>query len=222
MATVCGSDDRGRRVIDLYLDDLAAQLAFYGIRGRRAARLRAEARDHLLELSADHGEEEAIARFGSPRTLAVEAARAAHPVMLLRSALVFLAALPFFVLPLYAIPENTLPPAPWDARPDYLTWKLYVANGAFGVAVLAALVAALAAWQRWRRTTFLALTVAGSSLATSVVIGAIGAIQWAQAVPGAGTTLALSLATSVFLGSVAAASLASAKRVHRLARDLPG
>ena len=113
-------------MIDLYLRDLSAELAFYGIRGRRAARLRAEARDHLLELAADHGDEEAISRFGPPRTLAIEAARAAHPVMLLRSTLVFLAALPFFVLPLYAIPENTLPPAPWGARPDYLTWKLYV------------------------------------------------------------------------------------------------
>ena len=209
-------------MIELYLDDLAAELAFHGIRGRRAARLRAEARDHLLELSADHGDEDAIARFGSPRTLAVEAARAAHPVMLFRAALVFLAALPFFVLPLYAIPENTLPPAPWDARPDYLTWKLYVADGAFVVALLAALLAVTAAWRRRRRTTFVALTLAGGSFAASVVIGAIGAIQWAQAVPGAGTTLALSLATSAFLGSVAAASLASAQRVHRLARDLPG
>ena len=209
-------------MIDLYLEDLAAQLAFYGVRGRRAARLRAEARDHLLELSAEHGDEEAISRFGSPRTLAVEAARAAHPVMLLRSTLVFLAALPLFVLPLYGIPENTLPPAPWDVRPDYLTWKLYVADGAFAVALLAALVAVAAAWRRRRRTTFIALTGAGASLAASVVIGSIGAIQWAQAVPGAGTTLALSLATSAILGSVAAASLASAQRVHRLARDLPG
>lgn len=209
-------------MIDLYLNDLSAELAFCGIRGRRAARLCAEARDHLLELAADHGDEEAISRFGSPRTLAVEAARAAHPVMLLRSTLVFLAALALFVLPLYAIPENTLPPAPWDARPDYLTWKLYVSDGAFGVAVLAALVAVAAAWRRRRRTTLVALTVAGSSLAASAAIGAIGAVQWAQAVPGAGTTLVLSLGTSAFLGSVAAASLASAQRVHRLARDLPG
>ena len=222
MATVCGSDERGRGLIDPYLRDLSAELAFYGVRGRRAARLRAEARDHLLELAADHGDEEAISRFGPARTLAVEAARAAHPVMLLRSTLVFLATLPFFLLPLYAIPENTLPPAPWDARPDYLTWKLYVSEGAFGIALLAALVAVFAAWRRWRRTTFVALTVAGCSLALSVAIGAIGAIQWTQAVPGAGTTLALTLATSAFLGSVAATSLASAQRVHRLARDLPG
>ena len=80
-------------MIDRYLNELAAQLALHGVRGRRAARLCAEARDHLLELAAEHGEEEAVSRFGPSRTLAIEAARAAHPVMLLRSTLVFLAAL---------------------------------------------------------------------------------------------------------------------------------
>jgi HAAS domain-containing protein len=209
-------------MIDHYVNELSAQLAHHGIRGRRAARLCAEARDHLLELAEALGDEEAIARFGPPGTLAIEAARVVHPVMLLRSTLVFLAALVLFVLPLYAIPENTLPPAPWDARPDYLTWKLYVSDGAFAIAVLAALVALAAAWRHRRRTTLVALTAAGGSLAASAAIGAIGTVQWAQAVPGAGTTLALSLGTSVFLGLVAAASLASAHRVHRLARDLPG
>jgi hypothetical protein len=209
-------------MIDLYLNELSAQLSLYGVRGRRAARLRTEARDHLLELAADHGEEGALSRFGPSRTLAIEAARAAHPVMLLRSTLVFVTALFLFVLPLYAIPENTLPPAPWDARPDYLTWKLYVSAAAFGIALPAALVALAAAWRRRRRTTVVALTVAGGSFAVSAAIGVIGAVQWAQAVPGAGTTLALSLGTTVFLGLVAAASLASAQRVNRLARDLPG
>ena len=209
-------------MIDRYLNKLSAELALRGIRGRRAARLRAEARDHLLELAANDGEEEAISRFGPSQTLAIKAARAAHPVMLLRSTVVFVAALVLFVLPLYGIPENTLPPAPWDARPDYLTWKLHVSAVAFGIAVPAALVALVAAWRRRRRTTVVALTVAGSSLAVSAVIGAIGAVQWAQAVPGAGTTLALSLGASVFLGLAAAASLASALRVDRLSRDLPG
>ena len=209
-------------MIDRYLNELSAELALRGIRGRRAARLRAEARDHLLELAANEGEEEAISRFGPSQALAIEAARAAHPVMLLRSTVVFVAALVLFVLPLYGIPENTLPPAPWDARPDYLTWKLHVSAVAFGIAVPAALVALVAAWRRRRRTTVVALTVAGSSLAVSAVIGAICAVQWAQAVPGAGTTLALSLGASVFLGLAAAASLASALRVDRLSRDLPG
>jgi hypothetical protein len=152
----------------------------------------------------------------------VEVARVAQPVVLFRSALAFLAALTLFVLPLYAIPENTLPPAPWGERPEYLTWKLYVANGAFGVAVLAGLIAVAAAWRRWRRTTLVTLSLAGASLAVSAVIGTIGAVQWARAVPGSGTTLVLTLVATACLGGVAAASLASAGRVRRFARDLPG
>jgi hypothetical protein len=216
MATVCGHDEGGRRLIDLYLRDLAAELAFHGVRGRRAARIQAEARDHLLELAVEHGEEEAVRRFGPARQLAVEAARAARPVVLFRSTLVFAAALALFVLPLYGIPENTLPPAPWDERPAHLTWKLYVSVGAFAIALPFALIAVAAAWLRLRRTALVALTLAGGSLAISAVIGAVGAVQWAQAVPGSGTTLVLSLATTVFLSAVAAASLASAARASRL------
>ena len=216
MATVCGHDEGGRRLIDLYLTDLAAELVFNGVGRRRAARILAEARDHLLELAAEHGEEESIERFGPARALAHEAARAARPVVVFRSTLVFAAALILFVLPLYAIPENTLPPAPWDERPADLTWKLYVSLGAFALAVPLVLIAVGAAWLRWRRTTLVALAFAGASLAVSAVVGAIGAVQWAQAVPGSGATLVLSLGATAFLGSVAAASLASAARASRL------
>jgi hypothetical protein len=216
MATVCGHDEGGRGLIDHYLTDLAAELAFHGVRRRRAARIQAEARDHLLELAAEHGEEEAIERFGPARDLAREAARAARPVALFRSTLVFAAALAFFVLPLYGIPENTLPPAPWDERPAHLTWKLYVSVGAFAIAVPLSLIAVAAAWLRLSRTTLVALSLAGGSLAVSAFVGAVGAVQWAQAVPGSGTTLVLSLGATVFLGSVAAASLASAARASRL------
>jgi hypothetical protein len=220
--TVHGHDEGGRGVIERYLVDLSAQLAFYGVRGRRAKRVVAESRDHLLQLAAGEGKQRAVARFGPSQRIAVEVARAVQPVVLFRSALVFLGALALFVLPLYAIPENTLPPAPWDERPGYLTWKLYVSEGAFGVALLAALVAVAGAWRRQRRTAFVALSLAGASLAVSAAIGAIGAVQWAQAVPGSGTTLVLTLVATACLGGIAAASLASARRVRRFARDLPG
>jgi hypothetical protein len=216
MATVCGHDEGGRRLIDSYLTELAVELDFHGVGSRRATRILAEARDHLLELAVEHGEEEAVERFGPARDLAREAARTARPVALLRSTLVFAAALALFVLPLYGIPENTLPPAPWDERPAHLTWKLYVSVGAFAIAVPLALFAVAAAWLRLRRTTLAALALAGTSLAVSAVVGAVGAVQWAQAVPGSGTTLLLSLGATAFLGSVAAASLASAARASRL------
>ena len=222
MDTVLGHDEGGRGVIDRYLVDLRAQLAFYGVPRRRAARVVAESRDHLLELAAEEGEHGAIARFGPPQRIAVEVARAVQPVVLFRSALVFLGALALFVLPLYAIPESTLPPAPWDERPDYLTWKLYVSLGAFGVALTAALIAVAAAWRRWRRTALVSLGLAGTSLAVTATVGAIGTVQWAQAVPGSTTTLVLTLVATACLGGVAAASLASAGRVRRFTRDLPG
>ena len=222
MATVLGHDEDGRGVIERYLVDLGAQLAFYGVPRRRAARVVAESRDHLLELAAEEGEQGAVARFGAPQRIAVEVARAVQPVVLFHSALVFVGALVLFVLPLYAIPENTLPPAPWDERPGYLTWKLYVSGGAFGIAVLAALIAVAAAWRRRRRTALAGLGLAGAALAVSATIGAIGAVQWAQAVPGSTTTLVLTLVTTSCLGGVAAASLASAGRVRRFTRDLPG
>ena len=212
MATVLADDDRGRSLIDRFLVDLRAQLAFYGVRGPRAERAVAEARDHLLELAAEDGDEEAVRRFGSPEPIAVEIARARGPVALFRSALVFLAAVALFVLPLYGIPENTLPPAPWDERPDYLTWKLYVAGAAFGLSFAAALVAVAAAWRKWRRVTLGALAIAGSALAVSVVVGAIGAVQWAQAVPGSGVTLGLTLTSFGALATVAAAALVHAVR----------
>ena len=65
-------------------------------------------------------------------------------------------------------------------------------------------------------TESIVLALAGTSLAISAVVGAVGAIQWAQAVPGSGTTLLLTLAATAFLGSAAAASLASAARASRL------
>ena len=222
METVLGHDEDGRGVIERYLLDLAAQLAFYGVSRRRAKRVVAESRDHLIELAAEGDEHRAVARFGPPQTIAIEVARAVQPVVLFRSALVFLGALALFVLPLYVIPENTLPPAPWDERPDYLTWKLYVSLGAFGVALPAALIAVAAAWRRRRRIALASLSLAGAALAVSAAVGAIGAIQWAQAVPGSTTTLVLSLVATACLGGVAAASLASAGRVRRFTRDLPG
>lgn len=222
METVLGHDEDGRGVIERYLLDLAAQLAFYGVPRRRAARVVTESRDHLLELAADEGEHRAVARFGPPQRIAVEVARSMQPVVLFRSTLVFLGALALFMLPLYAIPENTLPPAPWDERPGYLTWKLYVSLTTFGVALTAALIAVAAAWRRRRFIALASLSLAGTSLAVSAAVGAIGAVQWAQAVPGSGTTLVLTLVATTCLGGVAAASLASAGRVRRFTRDLPG
>ena len=202
-------------MIEQVLAELERELAAVGIGGRLRRRILAESEDHL------RSDSEAVGRFGSPRRLAVEAARVAHPRMLLRSVLAYAAIVALFVLPLYGIPENTLPPAPWAERPDYLTWKLYASEAAWALAFGAAAVAVLFAWARFPRMALAALACSAIALAAAAGIGSVGAVQWTDAVPGSGTTLALSLAATAVLGCAAAGALASADRVRRLARDLP-
>ena len=202
-------------MIERLLADLERELAAVSIGGRLKRRLLAESEDHL------RSDPDAVERFGSPRRIAVEAARVAYPRKLLWSALAYAAAVALFVMPLYGIPENTLPPAPWVERPDYLTWKLYVSAGAWLVALTAAGAAVLLAWRRLPRATFAALSCSAIALALAAGIGSIGAVQWADAVPGSTTTLVLSLTATAILGCAAAGALASADRVRRLARDLP-
>ena len=149
METVLGHDEDGRGVIERYLLDLRAQLAFYGVPRRRAKRVVAESRDHLIELAAEEGEPGAVARFGPPQRIAVEVARAVQPVVLFRSTLVFLSALALFVLPLYAVMKRissvtTRAALSLGASPAQAFWRIYfvqtlpgAAAGALTVFVLA-------------------------------------------------------------------------------------
>jgi hypothetical protein len=192
--------------IDAYLAELRAALRLRFLLRRR---LLAEAEAHLRESAETMSEREAVARFGDPALVADELARAAAPSALVRASLLLLGALALFVLPLYAIPENTLPPAPWGERPDYLTWKLYASLGAFGFAVTAAVVALATAWRGWVRVSLAALGIAAASLGTSAVLGGVLAVQWAQAVPGSGTTVALVLPATVLVLLAATAAVAA-------------
>ena len=205
----------GADVIEPVLSELEQELAAVGIGGRLRRRILTESEDHL------RSDPDAASRFGSPRRVAVEAARVAHPRMLLRRVLVYAAVVALFVLPLYGIPESTLPPAPWSERPDYLTWKLYAAEAAWVLALAAAAGAVVLAWARLRRVALALLTCSAIALVVAAGIGSVGAVQWTNAVPGSGTTLAFSLAATAVLGCAAAGALASAERVRRLSRDLP-
>jgi len=204
-------------VIDSYLADLRRALRARFFLQRR---LLAEVEDHLREsaeelrrsgLAAEDAEREAVARFGPPKAVAAEAVRAAWPRSLVPAALLLLGTLMLFVFPLYAIPENTLPPAPWAERPGYLTWKLYASLAAYGVSLGAVLVAAGAAWRGWARVALGALATSLAAFGVSAALGTALAVQWVEAVPGSGTTLALALpatALTVILGTAAAAMAA--------------
>lgn len=203
--------------IDAYLAELRRALRFRLLLVRN--RLLAEAESHLRESAEalrragwapDDAEREAVARFGSPEKVASEAARAAGAVGFFPAALVLLVALGLSVLPLYAIPENTLPAAPWAERPGYLTWKLYASLGAYGAAVGALLFALAAAWRGWPRVALVALLTSAAALAVSMAVGAVLAVQWVGAVPDSGTTLALVLPAIALTGIFAAAAVALA------------
>jgi hypothetical protein len=74
------------------------------------------------------------------------------------------------------------------------------------------LIAVSTAWRRLRVTTLVALGASAVSLAVSATVGAISAVQWADAVPGSGLTLGLTLASTVGVGAVAVTALAYAFR----------
>ena len=205
----------GADVIERLLAELERELAAVAIGGRLKRRILVESEDHL------RCDPQAVERFGPPRRVAVEAAQVAYPRRLLWSTLAYAAAVALFVVPLYGIPENTLPAAPWVERPDYLTWKLYLSTAAWLVALGAAGAASLLAWRRLPRATFAGLSCSAIALGVAGGIGSVGMMQWTDAVPGSGTTLVLSLGATAVLGCAAAGALASADRVRRLARDLP-
>jgi hypothetical protein len=211
-------------VIDAYLAELRRALR---PRFLLQKRLLAEAEAHLRDsadalrrsgVASEEAEREAVARFGPAKSVAADAITAAWPRSLLPAALLLLGALVAQVLPLYAIPENTLPPAPWVERPDYLTWKLYGSIGGSGVAFSVALVSLIAAWRGWGRAAAGALLMSLTAFAVSAALCSVLAVQWADAVPGSVTALALSLAAIAFT-SLTAGLAATIGVVHAPSRS---
>ncbi|MDQ3893891.1 MAG: hypothetical protein M3292_04400 [Actinomycetota bacterium] len=179
--------------IERYLGELERELQ---VGGRRRQRILAEAEDHLREAARDVGEEAAVARFGQPAELARRFAADEAESSGRRAAQLLTIALALAFLAVYPIPENTLPPAPWpgDTPPHYLHWKQNGVAALFLVAVLAGVLAFLlargyrlrSALSRRALAPALALTVVSVvALAAMLVLGAILAYQWQEAVPGA-------------------------------------
>ncbi len=193
-----------------YIRELERRLPFaLGLRRRAVA----EVREHLR----DDGEE-ALARFGPVEQVAGElgaelrlraAARASWLVPLL---------LPVFVVAFYGIPENTLPPAPWPAKPHYLAWKQEVSVAAFLIAFAFALLAVIVG--RFKpRLAFVPLVGVSAALAVAVSFGSVVAIQWVDAVPD--TPAALMYGTvALMLLLVAAAGYLTLEALPHRRREL--
>jgi hypothetical protein len=158
--------------IDAYLEALRRGLPpdpFY----RR--RVLAEVEGHLRESAADHGEEEALARFGAAGDVAARLAPgAAASATRLASIAVVLCVLAFAAAAVAT--ENLLPPAPWtsaDAAPDFVRWTSAGALWAFA----AAAVLGLAALVLRRRSPLLA---AASVLALACGLGFANVVERAR------------------------------------------
>ena len=203
--------------IDAYLAELERRLP-------RIARRRVvvEAQEHLRDSAARHraaglsphaAETAAVENFGSveivARRLAVEGAVRETRI----STLVALGAVAFFVVPLYVVPENTLPPAPWAEKPrDIFVLQLVSIAFWLGAGALATASAALA-WTRWSRLAAPVLTAALVAIAGSVLVAAALVERWFAA---ASETPAWPLiAAPLAAGCVAVCALATAWSYRR-------
>lgn len=196
-----------------YLVELEAALPRVPLLRRRFLR---EAEDHLAETVAalvaagvDPAEAEraACARFGAPAQVAsgfaddvAERLRAIVPGVVLAAALLF-------VLPIYVLPENTLPPAPWPEIPGSLAWKQDAALVAFAVAVGVGILAAV-----MRALPLTALAVL--SLAAATLFSTLLDLQWLGEVEDASPLLLLGVALPLKLVLVGCAATATVVAVR--------
>jgi hypothetical protein len=173
--------------IDRYLAELERRLP-------RLARRRAlaEAREHLHDAAARHqhrglpreaAEALAVEDFGHFELVARRfASEVAVRETRLAAALALGAAL-FFVFPLYVVPENTLPPAPWLEKPRDIFLLQLVSVGLWLAAGALALAATALSWTRWSRLASPAVTCALIALAGSVAVSVALVVRWFALTP---------------------------------------
>jgi hypothetical protein len=148
--------------IDAYLGELRDRLP-----NTRRRRVLHEVGPHLRDAAAalEHGglapdvaEAKAVAAFGPADVVAEEIAREVAPIAVRRAAVLVMVGLGVLVVPLYGIPQNFLPPAPWDERSAHL--------GALLLATFAA----------WALSLGLAVSAAAVSLASRprLAVGVLG------------------------------------------------
>lgn len=206
--------------IDAYLAELRRLLP-------RTARLRAlrEVREHLRDAAARHraagsspGDAEVLAttEFGDAKLvsarlggeLAVRETRVA-------AALAFVA-VGLFVFPFYVVPENTLPPAPWDEKPFELLALQRAALAAWAVAGVLAAVGVALAWSRWRRAASSGLVATAACMVGASVLSVALLWRWVEhtpSTPNLALANALALPVVVACGGAAWQALASRRRL---------
>ena len=192
-----------------YLAELDRALRRHRVSARRRRRFLAETEDHF---SCDPA---AATAFGDPDRLAEEIAAAERPRRTRLLTLVLAGAVVAFVVPLYGMPENTLPPAPAEGLPGSVAWKLDWAAAFYGAALVLAAVAFVFSLVR-PRLAIVPACVAVSALVVSAALGSAAAIEWPV---GGSTAVAAVVPMAAALASLAlfvATRLASAAWPRRL------
>jgi hypothetical protein len=203
--------------IDAYLAELERRLPRLGRR-----RILAEAREHLRDsavrhraagVSAPAAELAATADFGSIEVVARRLAREGAVRETRIATLAALGAVAFFVFPLYVVPENSLPPAPWAEKPRDIFVLQLVSVAIWLVAGALAAASAAVAWTRWSYLAAPVLVTASAAIAgASAVVAAIGA-RWVALTPATPNwPLAAALAAGCLLACLAAATWALTHR----------
>lgn len=207
--------------IDAYMSALERLLP-------RIARLRvlAEVREHLRDAAArqqDEGVSSFEAEAAATRAFGpvADIARRLGSELALRetrlAGVLALAAAASFVFPLYVVPENTLPPAPWAEKPQDIFVLQLVGVGLWIAAGALALAATALAWTRWPQLVAPALTCVTIALAGSVVVGIALVVRWFSYTPATPNwAFAAPLAVACLVACAGAALWAKAAR-RRLA-----
>lgn len=203
--------------IDVYL--AALERALPRVARRRALR---EVRDHLRDSAARNraaGASEFDAEGAATREFGpvAEVARRLSAELAVRetriAAVLVLGAVAFFVFPLYVVPENSLPPAPWAEKPDDILLLQRVAIGLWLLAGMLAAVSVALAWTRWPRGTALALLGATVAIAGSIVASSIMVVRWFEVTSSTPNfALAVPLAAASLVACAFAAVWARSRR----------
>lgn len=206
--------------IDAYLAELERRLP-------RIGRLRAlsEIREHLRDAAARHvsagrspfqAEAAATKEFGP----VADVARRFSSELAVRdtriASVLSLAAVAFFVFPLYVVPENTLPPAPWIEKPHDIAVLQGLAVTLWVLGGVLAFASVVLAWSQWLRFAPLPLLGAVGSIAGSTAVSAVLVARWfalTPATPNWALAAPLAFASVVVCSSAALWARSSRQRL---------
>jgi hypothetical protein len=186
-----------------YLDELEQALRRHRVTARRRRRLLAETADHIA------CDPDAVTAFGDPDSLARQVAAIEQPRRIRLMSAILVGAILAFVVPLYGIPENTLPPAPPQGLPASVEWKLDWALALYLTALVLAALTFAVSWARPRLAKWPAWPAVGA-LGGSLGLATAAAIEWPVGGSIAVAAVAPTAVALVCVAVFATARLASA------------